>query len=87
MADIYEEISRIANSDKKAALCTIINTKGSTPRKVGAKMIVYQDGSIKGTIGGGDLEKKVFSPKVSSMFTCAVLHGRHVIILDSNAIT
>lgn len=41
------------------ALCVIVNTKGSTPRKVGAKMLVTQNRRIYGTIGGGDLEKKV----------------------------
>jgi len=59
LTDIYDEIISVKKSDKKAALCTIINTKGSTPRKIGSKMLVYEDGSIKGTIGGGDLEKKV----------------------------
>jgi xanthine dehydrogenase accessory factor len=44
---------------KKAAYCLIVKTKGSTPRKVGAKMIVYEDGNINGSIGGGNLEKKV----------------------------
>ena len=43
----------------KSVQCTIVETKGSTPRKVGAKMLVFEDGSIQGTIGGGNLEKKV----------------------------
>jgi len=42
-----------------AAYCVIVKTKGSTPRKVGAKMVVYEDGNITGSIGGGNLEKKV----------------------------
>lgn len=46
-------------SNRNAAYCVIVQTKGSTPRKVGAKMIVYDDGSINGSIGGGNLEKKV----------------------------
>jgi xanthine dehydrogenase accessory factor len=59
MNNIYEEILSAVNGNKKAALCTVISSKGSTPRKVGAKMIVYEDSRIYGTIGGGDLEKKV----------------------------
>ena len=39
-----------------AALVTIVSTKGSTPREVGAKMIVRPDGSTAGTVGGGKLE-------------------------------
>ncbi|HNO71386.1 MAG TPA: XdhC family protein, partial [Bacteroidia bacterium] len=50
MKHIYEKISEVQNEN--IALCTIVNTKGSTPRKVGAKMIVYENGSIFGTIGG-----------------------------------
>lgn len=56
---LYSKILQIENSDTKAALCTIINTKGSAPRKTGSKMIVYQNGTIAGTIGGGALEKLV----------------------------
>ena len=61
MKSIYNRISEIEKSNKSAALCTIINTSGSTPRKTGTKMIVYEDGSIFGTVGGGSLEKKVIN--------------------------
>lgn len=61
MNGIYDEINSAAIGNRKAALCIITSTKGSTPRKIGAKMIVYDNGSISGTIGGGDLEKKVIS--------------------------
>ncbi len=57
--NLLKEIEAIRASAKKGALCIIVQTKGSTPRKVGAKMIVLEDGSILGTIGGGNLEKKV----------------------------
>ncbi|TNE52835.1 MAG: xanthine dehydrogenase accessory protein XdhC [Bacteroidetes bacterium] len=59
MNQLYREIERLQKSGKKAALCTIIATKGSVPRKVGAKMLVYENGDISGTIGGGALEYKV----------------------------
>lgn len=57
--NLYTEIEKLRSSNKVAALCTVINTKGSTPRKIGAKMIVKENGKIIGTIGGGNLEKKV----------------------------
>jgi xanthine dehydrogenase accessory factor len=41
------------------ALCTVVNTKGSVPRHAGAKMLVFADGSIEGTVGGGETEKLV----------------------------
>ena len=59
MRSLYQKIADIENSDMIAALCTIIHTKGSAPRKTGAKMLVYKNGTIDGTIGGGALEKKV----------------------------
>ena len=59
MKNIFEKIIEIQKGGKEAVLCTIVNTKGSTPRKVGAKMIVFENGKIFGTIGGGDLEKNV----------------------------
>jgi xanthine dehydrogenase accessory factor len=40
-------------------LATVVQTQGSVPREVGAKMIVWADGSISGTIGGGAGEAKV----------------------------
>lgn len=42
-----------------AALATIIESQGSTPRKAGAKMLIYRDGRTHGTIGGGCTEAKV----------------------------
>ncbi len=56
---LYQKIIDIENGSHRAALCTIIAVKGSAPRKTGAKMLVYKNGSIQGTIGGGSLEKKV----------------------------
>jgi xanthine dehydrogenase accessory factor len=57
--DIISKIEEIKKSGKNAALCIIVNTRGSSPRKIGTKMIVYLDGSLEGTIGGGCLELQV----------------------------
>jgi xanthine dehydrogenase accessory factor len=59
MADIYEEILKIKNKGECAALATVISTDGSTPREQGAKILIRQDGSIEGTVGGGLMEKMV----------------------------
>jgi xanthine dehydrogenase accessory factor len=56
MADIYQEIVEVKNKGDAAALVTVISTEGSTPRETGAKMLVKADGSVVGTIGGGNLE-------------------------------
>ncbi len=59
MKNIFELIGVAQKESDSVALCTIVSTKGSSPRKTGSKMLVYEDGRIEGTIGGGDLEKKV----------------------------
>ena len=58
---LLKEIEKLKRGSTKAALCLIVKTKGSTPRKVGSKMIVLEDGKIFGSIGGGNLEKKVIA--------------------------
>ena len=65
MKNIFDQINVAQKNNSNIALCTIITTKGSTPRKVGAKMLVYEDGSVYSTIGGGDLEKKVVENALS----------------------
>lgn len=59
MKDILQNINEIIKSGRKAALCIIVDTKGSGPRKAGSKMVVFNDGTIEGTIGGGSLEMQV----------------------------
>lgn len=49
-------------------LCSLILSKGSTPRKMGCKMIVYEDGLIYNTIGGGTLEYETIK-KAKQMFS------------------
>lgn len=49
---------RLARGES-AVLCTIIRAEGSTPRHIGSKMLVYEDGSFAGTVGGGEMERRV----------------------------
>ncbi len=64
-ADIFNQINRNIVEGKPFALATIVQTAGSAPRQVGARMLVYPDGSIYGTIGGGKFEKLVIDDCVS----------------------
>src|SRR5260370_11394304 len=57
--EIWSEALRTLERDKPFALATVINVRGSTPREVGAKMIIRDDGQF-GTIGGGCGEAEVF---------------------------
>ncbi len=54
--NIYETILECQKNGIGAALATVIETKGSTPREVGAKMLVFEDGTTVDTVGGGAIE-------------------------------
>jgi xanthine dehydrogenase accessory factor len=58
--DVYEEIVKLRREGRKAALATIVNVRGSIPSFKTAKMLVRDDGSILGTIGGGCVEAEVW---------------------------
>ena len=59
MDNIYNKITEAINNNIPSWLVTVTNVTGSTPASAGMKMIVYSDGSIAGTVGGGEIEKKV----------------------------
>ncbi len=59
MEDLFEEIVKIRKAGGDAALATITVASGSTPRRIGSKMLIRSDGSIVGTVGGGGLEAQV----------------------------
>ncbi|MFQ5778975.1 MAG: XdhC family protein [Terriglobia bacterium] len=59
--DIYEELVRLRQQGRKAALATIIHTQGSIPSFQSSKMIIRDDGSIAGTVGGGCVEAEVWA--------------------------
>ncbi|MDQ0252897.1 xanthine/CO dehydrogenase XdhC/CoxF family maturation factor [Evansella vedderi] len=64
----------IRERGEAAALATVIQTKGSTPRKVGAKMIIYPNGDIEGTIGGGCGEAEVIREALNVIETKVPCH-------------
>jgi xanthine dehydrogenase accessory factor len=50
---IYDQVKEFLDKGETVAVATIVSAKGSTPREVGAKMVVTAWGEILGTIGGG----------------------------------
>lgn len=58
--EIYREIASALDREEPVVLATVARTRGSTPRKTGAKMVVRRDGSFFGTIGGGCGEAEVW---------------------------
>jgi len=67
MSNIYQALLELENDHQAGALCTIIDTSGSTPRHEGSKMLVYADGSFIGTVGGGEVENRVRQEAIDSM--------------------
>ena len=59
--DIYEEIVRLRRAGQKCALATIVEKRGSIPSYESAKLLVREDGSMAGTIGGGCVEAEVWN--------------------------
>src|SRR6202161_4928299 len=59
--DIFDELVRLRRLGEKCALCTIVQVNGSIPSYESAKMLVHQDGSMTGTIGGGCVEAEVWN--------------------------
>jgi xanthine dehydrogenase accessory factor len=58
--DIYEEIVKLRQEGRRGSVATIVNVRGSVPSFETAKMLVRDDGSIVGTIGGGCVEADVW---------------------------
>lgn len=56
---VFEEVARLQRGGQPCVLATVIGSRGSSPRKSGARMVVRPDGGITGTIGGGALEQEV----------------------------
>jgi xanthine dehydrogenase accessory factor len=59
--DIYEELVRLRRNGQKCAIATIVQVRGSIPSYESAKLLVREDGSMAGTIGGGCVEAEVWN--------------------------
>lgn len=59
--DLFEEIVRMRRAGQRGALATIVHTNGSIPSYESSRMLVRDDGSIAGTIGGGCVEAEVWA--------------------------
>src|SRR6202022_3914793 len=59
--DLFEEIVRMRRAGRRAALATIVHTNGSIPSYESSRMLVREDGSLAGTVGGGCVEAEVWA--------------------------
>ncbi len=67
MSEVFEEIAASLDTGKPLVVATVASSRGSTPRKPGAKMAVRPDGSFCGTIGGGCGEAEVWQAAMDTM--------------------
>jgi xanthine dehydrogenase accessory factor len=59
MRDLLLELTTALAQDRDCVYCSVVETRGSTPQKAGAAMLVFPDGSQRGTLGGGCVEAEV----------------------------
>src|SRR2546421_2898064 len=59
--DVYDELIRLRGLGQKCAIATIVQVRGSIPSFESAKLLVREDGSLAGTIGGGCVEAEVWN--------------------------
>ncbi len=69
MKPIFESLAEAEQRNHPVALCTIIRARGSVPRHVGSKLLVYADGHIEGTVGGGEMESRVIREALDTLKT------------------
>ncbi len=69
MDEVFSEIARSLREGTPLAVATVATTRGSTPRKPGARMAIRRDGSFCGTIGGGCGEAEVLSVAIEVLET------------------
>lgn len=68
---IYQLLAELESSGEGGVVCTIISSRGSTPRHSGSKMLIYADGHFIGTVGGGEVESRVIHEALDALQTGA----------------
>jgi len=67
METLYAQIAQAVAEGQSVALATLVHVDGSAPRELGSKMLVYPDGRIAGTIGGGAMEADVIEAAIRAL--------------------
>ncbi len=67
MEAIFEGIAEAGRKGQPVALVTVVRARGSVPRHEGSKMLVYPDGSILGSVGGGEMEARAIAEALAAL--------------------
>ena len=80
--EIFQKIIELKGQAIDVVLATIVDTTGSTPRGVGAKMIICADGTLYGSVGGGCGESEVRSAALRCLLTTKKPEVLEVSLMD-----
>ena len=67
MRTVYDDVVERLEQKECLAVATVVQARGSTPQKVGAKLLVHEDGRTQGTIGGGCVEAEVWKEATAAL--------------------
>jgi len=84
MNNLLLKMSECYKDPRGSALCIITASRGSGPGKLGAKMIVYSDGTIEGTVGGGEIELQVIQHALQAIRDAAPQSKEYDLHADLN---
>jgi xanthine dehydrogenase accessory factor len=68
-SDLFPMIGDANDRGERVVVATVARTRGSTPQQRGAKMLFFENGEVKGTVGGGCIEAEVWAEAREAMRT------------------
>ena len=63
----YKRLDELESARQSFAVATVVRASGSVPRREGSKMVIHPDGTLEGTIGGGDMESRVIREAIEAL--------------------
>jgi xanthine dehydrogenase accessory factor len=84
MRELLAELTKLLELGRPCVYCLVVETRGSTPQKAGAAMLVFPDGTQSGTLGGGCVEAEVKQRALSVLATGSGESSVLTFCLDDN---
>src|SRR5438874_1159518 len=84
MRDLLAALNEALAARRECVYCSVVETRGSTPQKAGAAMLVFADGSQAGTLGGGCVEAEVKRQALRTLAAGPAKPDLHSFCLDDN---
>ncbi|MCS7046528.1 MAG: hypothetical protein NZO58_09250, partial [Gemmataceae bacterium] len=84
MRDVLKQMNDALAAGRDCVYCAVVDTRGSTPQKAGAAMVVFADGGQAGTLGGGCVEAEVKRQALQALGSDPPAPRLHTFCLDDN---